>query len=163
MSPVHRLSADAAAFARGSVSIVAASCGPDGALDVSRAVGCRVSADRARVSVVLSASQSVTLIEHIRLTGRVAVVVTEPSTHRALQLKGEDAVVEPRTEGDARLVAAYREAMVAELARIGFGGAFARTLFAAEAEDLVVVAFTPSAVFDQTPGPRAGKAVEAES
>ncbi|MCZ7686629.1 MAG: hypothetical protein M5U28_50925 [Sandaracinaceae bacterium] len=155
-----RLSADVVAFLRGSVSIVAASSGADGLPDLARAVGCRVRADRGRVTVLVASSQSSGLLESVRLTRRVAVVFTQPSTHRALQLKADDAVVEARGEDDARLVAAYQAAMVPELAKVGFGEDFARAMFGAAPDDLVAIGFSPAAVFEQTPGPRAGERIE---
>lgn len=157
---MFELSADTAAFLRGSVSIVAASCRDDLETELSRAIGCRVSLDRRRVTIFLAASQSSALLAAIRSTHRVAVVFTGPSTHRALQLKATDAVIEPRSETDARLLDAYRDAMVPELAKLGFGEDFTRTMLAAAPEDVVAVSFTPSEAFEQTPGPSAGKRIE---
>jgi hypothetical protein len=51
-------------------------------------------------------------------------------------------------------------AFQAEIAGVGFDDAFAAALVAPAGDDAVAVEFTPTAVFDQTPGPEAGKPLE---
>jgi hypothetical protein len=124
---------------------------------VARALGCRVSPDRTRVTVVLLASQSAALLADLRATGVIAVVFTQPSTHRTIQLKGSDATVGAPEPGAQALVEANAAAALADLALAGYPESFARTLFALDPPDLVAVGFTPTAAFFQTPGPQAGK------
>ena len=89
--PEFVLTPDQIAFVTAGVSITAASRGRDNMPNLARATGCRVSPDGRRVTLFLAASQSGALLADIRDNGAVAVVFSEPSTHRTLQLKGDDA------------------------------------------------------------------------
>ncbi len=150
------LDEEGAAFVQSGVSIVAAS--RDAALvpSVGRAVGCRVAADRRRVTVFVAASQAPELIADLTACGRIAVVFSRPSTHRTLQLKADDAVVRPLAGGEAALPERYVAGFAADIAKLGHTEAQARTLVACVDGDLVAIDFTPGAAFEQTPGPNAG-------
>jgi hypothetical protein len=150
------LDADDAAFLEGGVSIIAAARDDRNETTLSRAIGCRVSADRRRVTIFLSAAQSAELLADLRANGVIAVVFSQPTSHRTIQLKGIDAAIVPLQADDPHLWAAYRERMAAEVQPIGFSETFVRTMLNAPAGDVVAVAFTPSAAFLQTPGPKAG-------
>jgi hypothetical protein len=150
------LDAEHAAFIQGGVSIVVAARNADHATTVSRAVGCRVSADRRQVTLLLSAAQSAELLADVRDNGIIAVVFSQPRRHLAIQLKGGDAGVVPLADEDPHLVAAYRKRLADEVAPIGYNDAFVKAVMSVVPGDLVAVAFTPSAAFLQTPGPKAG-------
>lgn len=145
-----------AAFIGGGVSILAAARDGANETTVSRAIGCRVSADRRQVTIFLSAAQSGALLADIRANGVIAVVFSQPTSHRTIQLKGTDAAVVPLRDDDPHVWAAYRERITAELRRIGFSDVFVRTMLKVSSGDIVAVAFEPSAAFVQTPGPKAG-------
>ena len=145
-----------AEFITGGVSIIVAGRDAGHETSLSRAVGCRVADDRRRVTVFVSAIQSGALLADVRANGIVAVVFTEPSTHRAIQLKGTDAAVVPLAADDPHLLAAYRGRLAAQVAPFGHSEAFVRKLLSMAPGDVVAIAFTPSAAFLQTPGPKAG-------
>jgi hypothetical protein len=145
-----------AAFIQGGVSINAASSGPGNVPAVSRALGCRVSEDRLRVTVFLAASRSAALLDAIAASKKVAVAFSQPSTHRTIQLKGVDAARSGVESGDPERLARCALAFGADLETAGYSAAVARMLLGAEPADLVAVSFTPSAAFNQTPGPGAG-------
>lgn len=134
-----------------------AACNADGVPTLVRATGCRVSPDRRCVTVFVSATQAAPVIQCIRTNGAVAVVFSEPSTHRTIQLKGCDATVAALIEGDLQRIAEYRNAFVGQLAHLGYEEALIRTLFAYPSSDIVAVSFTPTEAFSQTPGPHAGE------
>lgn len=145
-----------AAFIQGGVSMIAAARDDSNMPTVVRALGCRVSPDRRRIAVLVARSQAAALLDDVSLTGAIAVVFTQPSTHRAIQLKGSDARLEPPAAGDLAIAALLVEAFAADLAPLGFPPSFARALLASDPDDLVAIAFTPNAAYSQTPGPRAG-------
>ena len=97
------------------------------------------------------------VLADIRQNHRVAAVFALPSSHRTVQLKGEDARVLPFDPADHAIVARHLETFVAELAHLGIPEAIIRTVYGCPGSDLVAVAFTPCAAFSQTPGPRAGQ------
>lgn len=148
-----------ARFLEGPVSIVLAARGEGLAVDLAQAFVGR-HAD-GWVSVLLPRSQAEKVLASVARTGAVAVTFSRPSSHRTLQVKGGDARVEPASAADLAAWGRYREAFAAELADIGFGGAYAAAMLAVDADDLVAVRFCPVAVFMQNPGADAGKRVAA--
>jgi len=149
------LSSEDAAFIEGGVSVVAAARSGANEPTVSRSIGCRVSTDRQQVTIFLPTAQSEALLADIRENGVISVVFSQPTSHRTIQLKGADAAVVPFMADDARLWSAYRQRFAAEVRCIGFSDEFVQAFLAAPS-GIVAVAFTPSAAFLQTPGPKAG-------
>lgn len=150
LSPEH-----IAMVARG-VSVIVAS--RDAALrpSIMRGVGSAISADGTQVTVFLRRSQSRQLMQDIEAGGGLAVVFSEPPTHRTLQLKARQASLRPASPTDQPQLARYLASMQCELAQVGYGPEFAAAMLSAPLEDVVAVQFTPESAFDQTPGPRAG-------
>lgn len=154
--PAPLLDPELAAFLEGGVSINVGARDSHRIPTLARALGCRVSTDRTRVTVFLSRRQASPLLEAIADNGAVAIVFTEPHSHRAIQIKAADAREVPLDPGDAHRVEAYRQAFVTEVGRLGFPEPLIRALLAAPLEDLTAVAFTPDSAHLQTPGPQAG-------
>jgi hypothetical protein len=153
------LDAEHAEFISGGVSIQVAGRDAANETTVTRAVGCRVSGDRRCVTVFVSAAQSGALLADVRANGAIAVVFSQPTTHRAIQIKGTDATVVSLEPDDPHLIAAYRAKLGAQVAPLGFSEAFVRSLLSIAPGDVVAIAFTPCAAFLQTPGPKAGSAL----
>jgi len=151
------LSDDVLAFLQRRVLVSVASRNADRVPSVVRCVGFR--ADRASqgVTAFVVARQAEHVLADIRATGQVAMVFSEPSTHRTLQLKGERAIVGALEDGDWPAIGAYGEAAVAELAPLGYAEAWTRTLVECTPAQVLAVRFVPSSAFAQTPGPRAGE------
>ena len=150
------LDADHAAFIQSGVSIVVASRDGANVPRVARALGCRVSEDRRRVTVYLAAFQAAPLLAAVRAEGAIAVAFNLPSTHRAFQLKGTDAAVVPLDRADVERAQRYVEAFSADIGLLGYAAAYGRALLWFDPAELTGVAFAPAAAFEQTPGPRAG-------
>lgn len=150
LSPEHIAMVD-----RG-VSVIVAS--RDAALRPSlmRGVGSAISACGTQVTVYLRRSQSRQLLQDIEAGGGVAVVFSEPPTHRTLQLKAPSATVRSANSDDLPLLRRYLASMQHELAQVGYGPEYAAAMLSAPLEDVVALRFTPRAAFDQTPGARAG-------
>jgi hypothetical protein len=148
-----------AVFIQERVSVNVASRNADNIPSLTRALGCRVSPDRQRVTVFVSAAQSEALLRDLREHRAIAVVFSRPSTHQTLQLKGDDAVIGPLEAGDDAIVTAASASFVGELTRIGYTERYSQAVAAglAAGPDAVSVTFTPTAAFDQTPGPGAGQ------
>ncbi len=157
------IDADHAAFIQGGVSVIVASRNPSLVADVVRGCGCRVSRDRRRVTVLVEPGRASELLEDIRLTGTIAVVFSQPSTHRTIQLKGSDAGIVPVTAADRRVAERHLGAWVQELVSIGYTAEFAAAVRGRAEQGLAAIAFTPVAAFQQTPGPAAGDRLVAAS
>lgn len=144
-------------FIRGGVSISLAACGGDRRPSINRALGCKLLAGGRQVAVFLNRSQAAELLANIGASGRVANVFSLPSTNRTLQLKGDDAVVADFDAGDLPIIVGHIADFVAEVVPLGVPENVVRAIFAYDPADLVAIVYTPSAVFSQTPGPKAGE------
>jgi hypothetical protein len=149
-----------AEFVQGSVSVVAASRDANNIPILARAVGCRVSSNRQKVTLFLQGPQAELLLADIRSTGAIAAVFTQPSTHTSVQLKGVDAKMDSVQPGDVAVVERCVEAFVADTTSVGYPPDLIRAIQWFDPHDLVAVTFTPRAAFLQTPGPRAGQPLE---
>jgi len=152
------LDADHAAFIQGGVSVIVATRNAEQVADVVRGCGCRVSRDRRRVTVLVEPSRAGTLLDDIAANGMIAVVFSQPSTHRTIQLKGRDARVVKVNAADRAIAARHLRDWSEDLCRIGYTPEFANAVRGA-APRLAAIAFTPSAAFQQTPGPGAGQPI----
>lgn len=151
------LAPDHATFIQGHVTMVLSSRDAAHRPVLVRGLGCSVSADRRSLRVYVSEQQSGAVREAIRQTQAVAVFFTRPSTHKALQLKGRDARLQPLDEDDRRAMQQYQRLCAEELGSLGYAEPFTRALLAVELDDALAVCFTPDSVFEQTPGPAAGE------
>jgi hypothetical protein len=154
------LDADHAAFIQGGVSVVVATRNAERVADVVRGCGCRVARDRRRVTVLIEPSRAGTLLDDIASNGMIAVVFSQPSNHRTIQLKGSDARIVKVTAADRAIAARHLRDWTEELCRIGYTPEFAGAVRGI-APTLAAITFTPTAAFQQTPGPGAGQPLPA--
>jgi len=162
-TPVAAIAPDLLAMMVKGVSVIVSACGLDLRPSLMRATGSAVDTDNLTVTVYLSRSQSRQLLHDIASTGRLAVVFSQPHSHRAVQVKaGAGARIRCADASDMPALARYRTSMEEELALIGFAPAFTRTMFSQPLDDLVAVSFEPQQAFDQTPGPKAGAPLTAQ-
>lgn len=152
---------DQAALLRRRVSIIVGSRDEAQKPHLMRAVGARLSPDRRELTVFLDSRGGRQVLDDLRANGQIAVVFTEPSTHRAAQFKGRDVRIELPGPGDRALVEHYIECFADEIGSLGYPRELVRAMFAHRDEDLVAIRFAPGEAFDQTPGPGAGKPVPA--
>ena len=153
------LPADLVAIMARGVSVIVGSRDAKLRPSIMRAVGSRVEANGRDITVYLSRSSSRQLIQDIASTGQLAVVFSEPSTHRTVQLKASRAEIRSAVVADAPVLAAYLKSMEHEIQQVGFAPPLTRAMLAHQLDDVVAVRFTPEQAFDQTPGPRAGAAL----
>ncbi|MGV3493297.1 MAG: hypothetical protein ACO1OY_05455 [Ramlibacter sp.] len=151
-----QLPADLVAMMARGVSVIVGSRDAQLRPSVMRAVGSQVEAGGQDITVYLNRSQSRQLLQDIAATGHIAVVFSEPSTHRTVQLKATRAAVRQAGAQDEPVLAAYLQSMEHEIRQVGFEPRVTRAFLAHRLEDVVAVRFTPEQAFDQTPGPRAG-------
>ena len=154
--PPPVLDEDHAAFIQSGVSVVVATRNAALVPDAVRGCGCRVSRDRRSVTVLVESLRIGSVIADIEVNGLIAVVFSQPSTHRTIQLKGTDARVVRVSPRDRDLVEQHLTAWVDELTAIGYRPEFARAVHGEVPDAMVALVFTPTAAFQQTPGPGAG-------
>ena len=147
----------AAAFLhRPGISITAASRDAKNVSRIGRALGCRVSRDRTKVTVFVASSQYRSFFDALQASRTIAVVFSLPSTHRTMQLKGSDAAIGPLAPGDAEIISRHVDDFVDELGRLGYSRDMVRAYHWCDPAEVRAITFTLSAAFEQTPGPGAG-------
>ncbi len=145
---------------RRSVSIIVGSRDTQLRPHLMRAVGCRLSEDLRRLTVLMPQRSGHEVLNDLRDNGLVAVVFSEPSTNRTLQLKGSDATVAACGPDDMKLAERYLHGFVDEIGQLGFTSNVAHSILAHE-DDLLAIEFSIAFAFDQTPGPSAGQPLSA--
>jgi hypothetical protein len=140
----------------GRVSIIVASRDARLRPHLMRAVGCRLSHDRRRVTVLLPESGGREVLEDLRDNHQIAVVFSRPSSNLTVQLKGNDATVTPSGPEDKALAESYLQGFIEEIGQLGHTADVAHTILGHDGA-LTSVHFTVAAAFEQTPGPTAGQ------
>jgi hypothetical protein len=115
-----------------------------------------VRADERVVEVFVDTQRADGVLDDLRAGSPVAMVCSEPRSHRTIQVKGAAVRIEPLEPGDATFVAAKVVAVVAHIVPLGYKDDALRAYFAFTPAALVRIVFVPSAAFLQTPGPGAG-------
>lgn len=135
-------------------------CSCDGQPHVVRALAL-VREDDGRLSVLLSALANPELLQAVQATRQVAVVLSQPTNLRTIQLKGCDAEVHA-AEGPVyrRLLETRGAAFWADVERLGFSRVTLSGWYEVPEGALVRIVFTPYGAWDQTPGPGAGMPME---
>jgi len=157
------LDAARAQFIRGPVAINLASHDAACLPSIARGYGCKLSADRQRLTVFLSVRSAEAVLRDLRAGAPIAVTFCRPESHATLQVKGERASVGQLGPRDRAVMRAYGAAFRDEIASLGYNAAFSSRLAAPVEDDAVAVEFEPVALFDQTPGPDAGKSLVPKS
>ena len=155
MSPAL-LPVDLLAMMERGVSVIVASRDADLRPSIMRAVGSHVAEGGRAITVFVTRRQSRQLLQDIAATGHVAVVFSEPATHRTVQVKATRASLRNATAADAPLLGRYLASMEHELQRVWISPPLTRAMLAHELDDVVAIGFEPELAFDQTPGPSAG-------
>jgi hypothetical protein len=151
-----------AAFLRTESSLVVSAANPGGVPELCLGLACLIDAEGRRLRAVFDQRSAGPLLGLVAAgCDRVAMVCSRPTDLRTVQVKGHGATLEPLSVGERAEVARVVAAMRVEFGRIGFGDPYASTLLDHDPAALICIGFVPDAVFEQTPGPRAGQALGA--
>lgn len=148
--------ATAAFIAGPTASIAIASRDDTNHASLFKAVACRVSADRRRVTLYVDQQLAHAVVAQLRAGFPVAAVFSEPATHRTIQLKGERAELGPVAPADREHARVHFEALVEHLVALDYPEDGVRCYFHYTPEQLIAIAFEPGTAFEQTPGAGAG-------
>ena len=119
----------------------------------ARAAALRVDPDGRHVTVYVPGVAAARLMPDLRANGAAAVVLVRPTDDRACQVKGTFAGARDAEPAERAIVEAQWNAFLENMERIGIPRASTRTWITWPA---VAIRLRATAVFDQTPGPRAG-------
>lgn len=157
--PLPLLSPEHIAMIDKGVSAIVASRNAAHRPSLMRAVGADITADGSQLTVYVSRSQSLQLLQDVAATGQVAVVFSEPLSHRTVQVKARHAELRAAVECDAPRLRRYLRSMEHEIGNVGYDAPFVQAMLAFDLNDVVAIRFSPSEAYDQTPGPKAGSAL----
>jgi hypothetical protein len=153
-----QLTIEQAAFLQGPVSMNIGAVGLDGWPCVCRANGALVSRNRRSVTVLLSSVRGRAVLEALDAGSGVSVVFSRPATHMTLQIKAGGAMRVAVNSACRAVNASYAAMFGKELASLGYGEDLVQGLIQmVSTRDLVALRIAPDIVFDQTPGPNAGR------
>jgi hypothetical protein len=117
----------------------------------------RVDPDGRHLTVYVPAVAAARLMPDLRSNGAAAVMLVRPTDDRACQVKGTFAGARDGKAAERAIVDAQWNAFLDNMERIGIPRASTRTWITWPA---VAIRLRATAVFDQTPGPRAGAPLE---
>lgn len=144
------------AFLGAPVMMVVATRGLDGRAALARGVGAR-RGDADLIQMFASRWQWPEALAHLSPGAQAAMTFCRPSDYQAYQVKGDIVGVDAADEDGASFAAGYVKAVTAVLMTLGVEeGAISHWL---TTEGLVQLTLRPRAVFLQTPGPSAGRAL----
>lgn len=147
-------------FLEGPVSVVVGTRDSRLVPEITRAWGPRVSEDRQRISLCVPLATSRKTLDNLEANGEIAVTFALPTNYRTFQLKGRHATAAEPDDTDLAAVGRHRDAFAVVNEPLGHPREYIESLWLAELETsavLVKILFMPDQVFDQTPGPGAGR------
>jgi hypothetical protein len=142
-------------FIHGGVAVGVATRDDDLRPEFARGWGPEVSADGRSLTLCVSAPEGSRMRANLERNGAVAVGFSPPTIARAVQVKGVATRVGEPEAADLERVERHFRSFVAEAERIGAPAELSQRMFVRPG--LVAVQFSIDEVFDQTPGPTAGR------
>lgn len=147
-------------FLEGPVSVVVGTRDSRLVPEITRAWGPRVYDDRQRLSLCVPLATSRKTLENVESNGEIAVTFSLPTNYRTIQLKSRHATAAEPDGADLAMVERHRDAFAGVNEPMGQPRQAVEALWRAEIETsavMVKIVFLPEQVFDQTPGPGAGR------
>ncbi len=149
------------AFLEGPVSVLVGTRDSRLVPEITRAWGPRVF-DRQRVSLCVPLATSGKTLDNLESNGEIAVTFSLPTNYRTIQLKGRLSETAEPAETDLAAVERHRDGFATVNEARGQSRQRIEAFWQAEIETsdvLVKILFVPEQIFDQTPGPGAGRRI----
>ena len=130
--------------------------------EITRAWGARVSQDRQHVSLCVPLATSGKTLDNLEGNGEIAVTFSHPANYRTFQLKGRRATAAEPDDTDLAVVERHRDSFATVNEPLGQPRERVEAFWRAEIETstvLIKIIFVPEHIFDQTPGPGAGRSL----
>lgn len=140
-------------FLESGVAIVVGTCDGDLVPEIVRGYAARVSEQDKAIQLFLGRAAAERTLANLRVNRRIAVTFCSPDNYRTVQIKGWFRNVEDARPEDQAVIDRFQDAFVAIVAKYGLSHVI-RNIWG---PDPVRLSFDPESVFDQTPGPGAGR------
>lgn len=132
-----------------------ASISPEFTPSSARAYAVRIEGERIKMFVERNLAGD--LLHDLLSSNRIAAVFCKPESEQALQIKGTDVQLSPLASDDADQINKYCENFVDAVCPLGFMRPFVAAYIGCDLTQAIAISFTPTEIFEQTPGPRAGQ------
>jgi hypothetical protein len=142
-------------FIQAGVAVGVATRDDDLRPEFARGWGPEVSTDSRSLRLCVSAPEGSRMRANLERNGAVSVGFSPPTIARAVQVKGVAGWVGEPEAADLERVERHVRSFVAEAARVGAPAELSQRMFMRTG--LMAVEFSIDEVFDQTPGPTAGR------
>ena len=146
---------DLGEFVRSGVAVTVATRDADLRPALTRGWGLELSDDRGTLTLCVAAPPGSRARENLERTGAIAVGVSPPTIARAAQLKGSVVALREPSRDELERAVRHVSLFADEVEQIGLPGQVALRMHVAA--DLVAVTVAVDEIFDQTPGPAAGR------
>jgi hypothetical protein len=157
--PTVKIDRATAEFMHGGVAIDMAAQDRRHIPRVGLALACRVADNGERVTLLAAEHMNRRFLDALGASRVIAAVFCLASTHRAMQVKGVDVQVEQGGPVECALVETVIEKVLADWLPLGFSKQMCMVHLDYQPDQLLAISFRPTALFQQTPGPNAGKPV----
>lgn len=157
-APGVALPDEIAAFVESGLSIILGVVGPDHRAQTGRALAARV-LPGGRLRLICAEEGNATVLATARAGGPIAATLSAPLSHRTLQIKGLTCRLEPIEPEDEGATRFQTDAFAAVLGAIGYPPVFVRAFSDYRSSPLFVLGLPVQEMFEQTPGPGAGRAL----
>ncbi|HWO73070.1 MAG TPA: pyridoxamine 5'-phosphate oxidase family protein [Dehalococcoidia bacterium] len=148
------IDSDLKAFLESGLAIALATRSADLHPHAQRVWGAKVFPDGRSVEVFVDRPAATQTMANLRDNGRVATVFVDILTNRSVQLKGRCVEVGDPDPDDWRIIERHREEFTEATSALGFPARMISNLWSTQ---VVKVRFVVEDLFDQTPGPGAGR------
>ncbi|CAG0973393.1 hypothetical protein PLCT2_01484 [Planctomycetaceae bacterium] len=125
--------------------------------DCVLAAGVRVERDRKHVTVFLHEGISAQSLANLKDNGKIAVTLEHLPDHQAIQIKGTASRVAKANQRDIADATRFHSGFVKEIEYVGVAPRVSRRLAFLPC---VAVTLRVEAIFEQTPGPKAGACIK---
>jgi hypothetical protein len=142
---------------QGGVSVLVGSVNSEGVPACCRGIAIRSDDELTTLTLYVPSATSQQVIANVATTRRVAVVASEPISHWTTQIKGTTTNVRVATEAEREFIRTRLHEFAEVLAQIGLPKKITK---GANFWPAFAIELTIHEIFDQTPGPRAGVAIE---
>jgi hypothetical protein len=140
-------------FLESDVAIIVGTCDGDLVPEIVRAFAAQVNGQGAVIQLFVGKAAAAQTLANLLVNRRMAVTFCSPTNYRTVQLKGWFRHIEDARPEDKAIIDRYQEAFVTTVAAYGLNEVI-RNIWGA---DPIRLSFEPESIFDQTPGPGAGR------
>ncbi len=152
-----QLSPNIITFLERTLAIEVGACSLDFIPSSARAYAVRIEGERIKLFVERNLASE--LIQNLLSSNLIAVVLCLPEGEQAIQIKGTDIQLMPVTAEDLPRIQRYCDSFVDTVCPLGYMRPFLAAYIACDTSQVIAISFTPTDIFEQTPGPLAGQLV----